>query len=52
MNQIEVNKNLGEHGHPLSRDICSAEKRKRHTDEAKHELRFHLINFHRNELAL
>ena len=52
MNQFEVNKKLGEHGHPLSRDIFSKKKRKRRVDEAKHELRFHLINFHRNKLAL
>ena len=52
MNQIEVNKRLGEHGHPLSRDICSKKKHKRRIDEAKHELRFHLINFHGDKLGL
>ena len=52
MNQVEVNKRLGEHGHPLSRDICSNKKHKRRIDEAKHELRFHLINFHGAKLGL
>ena len=49
MNQQEVNEELSKHGHPKSRDIKGVGKtHKRKVDEARDELRFHLINHHKD----
>ena len=53
LNQSEINAQLSKHGHPVSRDIKTVGKpHKRRVDEGKNELKFHLINFHRDKLFL